>query len=161
MPKIYDKIVFHLPMGASMFRQGAIAPSSPPLAPPMASIKFNLKHCLKLSSPRPKSILGLGSDLLQCRDSPPRTPYLNFACCKNAIYKNKCSKDMQNDREIPLASVYDEQIPTMKSRNDFNYSPSRFFDVTNAFRLMSFLLRMLLSEFFRRTPQKSVSGDWP
>ena len=68
---------------------------------------------------------------------------------------------MYEDREIPLVSVHDEPIRTTKSRNDFNYSPSEFFHVTNAFRLMSFLLRMLLCEFFRRTLQKSVSGDWP
>ena len=79
-------------------------------------------------------LLGLNncSDLLQCRDLWPRTSYLNSACCKN---------------KIPLASVHDEQIRTTKSRNDFNYSSSEFFDVTNAFRLMSFLLRMLLREF--------------
>ena len=68
---------------------------------------------------------------------------------------------MCEDREIPSASVHEEQIRTTKSRKGFNYSPSEFFDVTNAFRLMSFLLRMLLCEFFRRTLQKSVSGDWP
>ena len=79
-------------------------------------------------------LLGLNncSDLLQSRDLWPRTSYLNSACCKN---------------KIPLASVHDEQIRTTKSRNDFNYSSSEFFDVTNAFRLMSFLLRMLLREF--------------
>ena len=68
---------------------------------------------------------------------------------------------MYEDREIPSASVHEEQIRTTKSRNDFNYSPSEFLDMTNAFRLMSFLLRMLLCEFFRRTLQKRVSGDWP
>ena len=31
--KNLHKIVFHLPTGGSMFRQGATAPSSPPLAP--------------------------------------------------------------------------------------------------------------------------------
>ena len=79
-------------------------------------------------------LLGLNncSDLLQSRDLWPRTSYLNSACFKN---------------KIPLASVHDEQIRTTKSRNDFNYSSSEFFDVTNAFRLMSFLLRMLLREF--------------
>ena len=79
-------------------------------------------------------LLGLNncSDLLQCRDLWPRTSYLNSACCKNKIL---------------LASVHDEQIRTTKSRNDFNYSSSEFFDVTNAFRLMNFLLRMLLREF--------------
>ena len=93
-------------------------------------------------------LLGLNncSDLLQCRDLWPRTSYLNSACCKN---------------KIPLASVHDEHICTTKSRNDFNYSSSEFFDVTNAFRLLSFFLRMLLREFFRRTLQESVSGDWP
>ena len=54
---------------------------------------------------------------------------------------------MYEDREIPSASVHEEQIRTTKSRKGFNYSPSEFFDVTNAFRLMSFLLRMLLCEF--------------
>ena len=79
-------------------------------------------------------LLGLNncSDLLQCRDLWPRTSYLSSACCKN---------------KIPWASVHDEQIRTTKSGNDFNYSSSELFDVTNAFRLMSFLLRMLLREF--------------
>ena len=92
-----------------------------------ASVKFN--HTV-FNVP----LLGLNncSDLLQCRDLWPRTSYLNSACCKN---------------KIPLASVHDEQIRTTESRNDFNYSSSEFFDVTNAFRLMSFLLRMLLREF--------------
>ena len=40
---------------------------------------------------------------------------------------------MYEDREIPLVSVHDEQIRTTKSRNDFNYSPSEFFHVTNDF----------------------------
>ena len=39
--KISDKIAFHLPTGASMFRQGAIAPSSPPLAPPLIQLSFS------------------------------------------------------------------------------------------------------------------------
>ena len=78
-------------------------------------------------------LLGLNncSDLLQCQDLWRRRSYLNSACCKN---------------KIALASVHDEQIRTTKSRNDFNYSSSEFFDVTNAFRLISFLLRMLLRE---------------
>ena len=36
MPKISEKIAFHLSTGASMLRRGAIALPSSPLAPPLA-----------------------------------------------------------------------------------------------------------------------------
>ena len=46
IPKYLQQIFFHLPTGASMFRQGAISPSSPPLAPPLERRTLWLSWCM-------------------------------------------------------------------------------------------------------------------
>ena len=47
MPKISNKIVFHLPTGGSHVpTEGAIAPSSPPLAPPLVVGRLCLLNML-------------------------------------------------------------------------------------------------------------------